>query len=79
MDSVGEPDFSLGVQTRRHCCITFLLPERLGRLCSNCPFLPVDDRMALIRERRSGPDRAPDGPAERRSIEHGLPKLKSRP
>jgi hypothetical protein len=70
-----EDDFPLGVLTRVHCCMTYLLPEKLGRLCANCPFLPLDDRIALFRERHDAPLGAPGGPAERRSIELGLEKV----
>jgi ferric iron reductase protein FhuF len=45
----GPPEV---VQTRRHCCITFLLEDRFGRLCDNCPYLSVEDRAALVRARR---------------------------
>jgi ferric iron reductase protein FhuF len=72
---VDEPDFPLGVQTRVHCCMTYLLPDRLGRLCANCPFLPLEDRVALFRERHDRPLGAPGGAAEQRSIECGLKKV----
>lgn len=72
---VDASDFPRGVQTRRHCCITYLLPARLGRLCANCPFLPVPDRVALWRETRAD-GRVRGGPAERRSIEIGLRKIR---
>lgn len=68
---VDEPDFPRGAQLRRHCCITYLLPARLGRLCGNCPFLPLEDRIALVRE---GQERG--GPAELRSYEIGRRKLR---
>jgi len=71
-------DFPRGVPTRRHCCITYLLPARLGRLCENCPFLPLDDRIALGRETRQAPG-ARGGPAELRSIAIGLKKVRSKP
>jgi hypothetical protein len=74
---VDAPDFPRGLQTRRHCCITYLLPARLGRLCENCPFLSIPDRVALCRETRmNGPTRG--GPAELRSIEIGLGKIRTR-
>jgi hypothetical protein len=41
-------------------------------LCGNCPFLPLEDRIALTRERVNG---ARGGPAELRSIEIGRRKL----
>lgn len=69
------PDFPRGVQTRRHCCITYLLPSRTGLLCGNCPFLPLDDRIALDRERRD-PEQGRGGPAELRSIDIGRQKLR---
>jgi Fe-S oxidoreductase len=69
------PDFPRGVQTRHVCCITYLLPDRLGRLCQNCPFMPVDERVDLIRERHGVPMGTPGGPAEQRAIERGREKL----
>ena len=73
--AVEDPWFPHGVQTRRVCCITYLLEDRLGRLCQNCPFLGLDDRMALIRERHGVPMSEPGGPAAGRAIEVGLAKL----
>ena len=69
------PDFPHGVQTRRICCVTYLLPDRMGRLCQNCNFLPIPDRVALIRERHGVPMGTPGGPAEKHSIEVGRRKL----
>ena len=51
ISAFDAPDFPHGVQTRRICCVTYMLPDRLGRLCQNCGFLPISDRVALIRER----------------------------
>jgi hypothetical protein len=70
------PDFPHGVQVRQHCCMTYLLPDRLGRLCSNCGFLPLEDRVALIRERHDVPMEAPQrGPALEKAIEIGLERV----
>jgi hypothetical protein len=70
------PDFPNGVQVRKHCCMTYLLPDRLGRLCSNCGFLPLEDRVALIRERHGVALESPqDGPALTRAIEIGLERV----
>ena len=69
------PDFPHGVQTRQICCVTYLLPDRLGRLCQNCGFLPVQERVDLIRERHDRPMGTPGGPAEKRSIVAGRRKL----
>jgi ferric iron reductase protein FhuF len=70
------PDFPHGVQVRQHCCMTYLLPDRLGRLCGNCGFLPLEDRVALIRERHDVPMDAPQrGPALERAIELGLERV----
>jgi hypothetical protein len=71
---VDEPDFPRGVQLRPHCCITYVLPVRTGLLCGNCPFLPLEDRIALMRERLEG---GRGGPAELRSIEIGRKKLRT--
>jgi Ferric iron reductase FhuF-like transporter len=72
--SVDEPDLPLGLHTRPHCCITYVLPVRTGLLCGNCPFLPVEDRIALVRERRSG-ERG--GPAELHSIAVGRRRIRT--
>ncbi|MGH2489920.1 MAG: IucA/IucC family C-terminal-domain containing protein [Candidatus Limnocylindria bacterium] len=69
------PDFPHGVQTRHICCVTYLLPDRLGRLCQNCDFLPLEDRVALVRERHGLPMGTPGGPAEKHSIAVGRRKL----
>jgi hypothetical protein len=59
------------VQTRRMCCLNYLLPERDGLLCENCPYLPPEDRAALVRERRTLPAGSAAGPASRRAQEVG--------
>jgi ferric iron reductase protein FhuF len=59
------------VQARQLCCLNYLLPDRDGRLCANCPYLPPEDRAALIRERRDLPAGSGSGPAERRAKEVG--------
>jgi len=69
------PDFPHGVQTRGICCVTYMLPDRLGRLCQNCGFLPIQDRVDLIRERHGKPMGTPGGPAEKHSIVVGRRKL----
>jgi hypothetical protein len=68
-------DLPHGHHFRAVCCVTFYLPDRLGRLCANCPFLPAADRLALVRERHGVPMGTPGGAAERRAIEIGLDKL----
>jgi hypothetical protein len=72
---VGDPAFPHGVQTRQICCVTYMLPDRLGRLCQNCGFLPVEDRAAMIRERHGKPMGTPGGPAEKRAVAVGRRKL----
>lgn len=74
-DPVDGPGYPQSVQTRRTCCITYLLKDRRGRLCQNCPYLPLKDRVELIRERHGVPMGQPGGVAERRSIEVGLARL----
>jgi len=69
------PEYPSGVQTRKVCCVTYMLPDRLGRLCQNCSLLPAEDRVALMRERHGVPMGSPGGPAEQRAIEVGLTKL----
>ena len=58
-------------QARRMCCLNYLLPERDGVLCENCPYLPPEDRAALIKERRALPVGSSGGPAQRRAQEVG--------
>jgi hypothetical protein len=72
----GETSFPTSIHTREACCLCYLIPDRLGRLCQNCPFLPFDDRVALTRERHGVPMGTPGGPAERVAIERGLEKVK---
>jgi hypothetical protein len=74
---VDEPDYPFGVQTRRHCCMTYLLAERAGFLCGNCPFLPLEDRIALSREQRDDVGSSLERPAAQRSIQHGLKKMRA--
>jgi hypothetical protein len=70
------PEFPHGVQVRKHCCMTYLLPDRLGRLCANCGFLPLEDRVALMRERHGVPMEGPqEGPALERAIQLGLERV----
>lgn len=74
-DPLDAPDFPRGVELRRICCVTYMLPDRLGRLCGNCPHLPFEERVALTREQHGKPMGAPSGPAELRSIAIGRRKL----
>jgi Ferric iron reductase FhuF-like transporter len=70
------PDFPHGAQVRKHCCMTYLLLDRLGRLCSNCGFLPLEERVALSRERHGVPLDAPQsGPALERAVQIGLERV----
>lgn len=72
----SRDEYPRAVQIRRICCLTYLLDDRLGRLCHTCPFLPLEDRIALIRERHDGPGGNVIGPATQRSIDIGLAKVK---
>ena len=63
---VAGDDHPKAVQTRRHCCITFLLDDRFGRLCDNCPYLSIEDRAALVRAKHGRPAGSPQSPAEQR-------------
>ena len=74
-DAYDAADFPRGVEMRRICCVTFMLPDRLGRLCNTCPHLPLDERVALVREQHGKPMGTPSGPAERRAIAIGRRKL----
>jgi Ferric iron reductase FhuF-like transporter len=75
---VEASDFPHGVHERRICCLTYLLEDRRGRMCQNCPFLSRNDQMALIRERRGVAMGSPGGPAEERTREIGLTKVTRR-
>jgi hypothetical protein len=66
------------VQTRHLCCLVYLHTDRHGRLCQNCPLLPLPDRAALVRERQGLGMTKPGGPAELRSMEIGLRRRHSR-
>lgn len=59
------------VQARRMCCLNYLLPDRDGLLCTNCPHLPPEDRVAVENERRTLPSGSAFGPAQRRAQELG--------
>jgi hypothetical protein len=53
-DPVDEPHFPPSLHRRRVCCITFLLPDRPGEYCWNCPHLSLAQRVALARSRGVG-------------------------
>jgi Ferric iron reductase FhuF-like transporter len=71
-DGRGYPH---AIQTRRVCCLTYLLKDRYGRLCANCPYLPPADCAALIRERHGVSQSGPRGEAEQQAIRQGLAKI----
>jgi hypothetical protein len=64
---VDGDSYPHAVQTRRFCCITYLLEDRLGQLCANCPHLSVEDRATLSRIRHGRPAGAAGTAEERRS------------
>lgn len=64
-----------GIQTRHLCCLIYQHTDRDGRLCYNCPLLPLADRAALIRERRWAGLGDPNGPAELRCVEVGRGRI----
>jgi hypothetical protein len=72
------PEVPSGVMTRRVCCLSFYMPDRLGRLCQDCEFLPLDERIALVRERHGLLQTAPRGPAEEQAKRRGMEKLSAR-
>ena len=74
-EAYDAADFPRGVERRRVCCTTYMLADRLGRLCSNCPFLSTQERVAMVREEHGQAMGSPGGPAQRRAIEVGLRKL----
>lgn len=67
-----DEGFPREVQLRRMCCLIMHLGDRYGRLCQNCPHLPIDERVALIRERHGLSQSDPRGPAEQQAIARGL-------
>jgi hypothetical protein len=77
LDGDGE-GFPEVVQTRKLCCLTYLLADRFGRLCQTCPYLPLPERIALVRERHGVPMGTPGGAAEQRAIERGLDRPSTR-
>ncbi len=74
-DGNGFPEM---VQTRNVCCLTYLLADRFGRLCQTCPYLPLPERIALIRERHGVPMGTPGGAAEQQAIQRGLDRPSTR-
>jgi hypothetical protein len=74
-DGNGFPET---VQTRRVCCLTYLLADRFGRLCQTCPYLPLPERIALVRERHGVPMGTPGGAAEQQAIQRGLDRPSTR-
>jgi hypothetical protein len=72
------PEIPSGVMTRRVCCLSFYMPDRLGRLCQDCEFLPLDERIALNRERHGLSQSAPRGPAEEQAKRRGMEKVAAR-
>jgi hypothetical protein len=55
--------------------IVATLNDRLGRLCSNCPFLTVEERVAMMREEHGHAIGSSGGPALQRAIQVGRAKL----
>ncbi len=74
-DEVSHPRYPHGIHRRMSCCLTYLLDDRRGRLCQNCPLLPIDKRLALVRERFREEMGTGGGPAEREAIRHGLRRI----
>ena len=68
-DGNGFPEV---VPTRKLCCLSYLISDRSARLCATCPHLPLEDRISLLRERHGVSTGAPEGAAEKRSIEVGM-------
>jgi ferric iron reductase protein FhuF len=46
---IGRDDFPHGLMIRRVCCISVMLPDRLGRPCGACPLPPVHQLIGLLR------------------------------
>ncbi len=53
-DDVQRSDFPHGLMTRRICCVSFTIPDRLGQYCGACPLPPVQERIDLLRGTGSG-------------------------
>ncbi|MFG1626135.1 IucA/IucC family C-terminal-domain containing protein [Kribbella sp. NPDC049227] len=70
--ALDRDTYPYGLETRSLCCLTYMLDDRLGRLCSNCPHLPDDEKLALLLERHDAPVGGPSGEAEQKAIQRGL-------
>jgi peroxiredoxin Q/BCP len=64
-DPVDEPDFPRPLPLRHVCCVHYLLPDRIGRFCSNCPLISSEERIAMARSARGGYSLAPVSRIER--------------
>jgi thioredoxin-dependent peroxiredoxin len=53
-DAVDESDFPRPMPLRHVCCVHYLLPDRVGRFCSNCPLITTEERVAMARSARGG-------------------------
>ena len=78
-DRVDDPMFPHGIHRRKACCLTYRLDDRRGRLCQNCPLLPLNERIELVRERHGLALGRVGGSAERAAIRRGLEQLSRSP
>ncbi len=78
-DEIDDPMFPHGIHRRHACCLTYRLDDRRGRLCQNCPLLPLDERIELVRERHGLALGRVGASAERAAIRRGLEQLSKGP
>ena len=74
-DEIDDTAFPHGIHRRGACCLNYRLDDRRGRLCQNCPLMPLEERIALVRERHNLPLGKAGGVAERAAIRRGLEHL----
>ena len=74
-DKIDDPAFPHGIHRRYTCCLNYRLADRRGRLCQNCPLVPLGERIALVGERHNLPPGRGGRIAERAAIRRGLEHL----
>jgi len=57
-EPVDQPDFPQPLLLRRVCSLHYLLPDRIGRFCSDCPLISKEERIAQARIARGAPSGA---------------------
>ncbi len=74
-DDVADSRYPHGIHRRMVCRLTYRIDDRRGRLCQSCHFLPLDERLALVRERYGVRMGVVGGTAEQAAIRRGLELL----